>query len=182
MAGISWLCPRGSEGGPDAKVPHARPRVGADVDQAIAWISALTVHVWVEARVAGDRDQVLARDVDAGRRGAAEQQARRQVVPERESLKPQVRAVFYERAVERSGAVAIGPRHHRVGVRRVPVIQHAGALVRRDPTVPVEIGDLVLARRAGSLVRQVARGAGIAPLPQAVDLIAVDGAERLAHA
>src|ERR1051325_7334969 len=75
MAGISWLCPRGSEGGPDAEVPHARPRVGADVDQAIARIPALAVHVWVEARVAGDREQVLARDVHAGRRGATEQQA-----------------------------------------------------------------------------------------------------------
>src|ERR1043166_1410191 len=107
MAGISWQCPRGSEGGPDAEVPHARPRVRADVDQAIARIPALTVHVRVEARVAGDREQVLARDVDAGRRGAAEQQARRQVVAEREGLEPQIRSVFHERAVERTGAVAI---------------------------------------------------------------------------
>src|SRR5438552_17906189 len=145
MAGISWLCPRGSEGGPDAKVPRARPRVGADVDQAIAWISALTVHVWVEARVAGDRDQVLARDVDAGRHGAAEQQARRQVVPERESLKSQVRAVFHEGAVERSGAVAIGPRHHRIGGSRVPVIMHAGPLVRlHDVTAAIRVSSVVI--------------------------------------
>src|SRR2546430_123931 len=130
MAGISWLCPRGSEGGPDAKVPYARPRVGADVDQAIAWISALTVHVWVDAGVAGEREQVLAGDVHPGGRSAAEQQARRQVVAERELLEPEIRPTLDERAVERAGAVAIGSRDHGVGVCRVPMIQHAGPLVR----------------------------------------------------
>src|SRR5437763_11347242 len=130
MAGISWLCPRGSEGGPDAKVPYARARVGADVDQAIAWISALTVHVWVEAGVAGEREQVLAGDVHPGGRSAAEQQARRQVVAERGRLAPEIRPVLHERAVERAGAVAIGSREHGVGVCRGPMIQHAGPLVR----------------------------------------------------
>src|SRR5947207_14819542 len=130
MAGISWLCPRGSEGGPDAKVPYARPRGGADVDQAITWISALTVDVWVEAGVAGECEQVLAGDVHPGGRSAAEQQARRQVVAERERLEPQVRAVLHERAVERADAVAIGARDHRIGVGRVPMVQHASPLVR----------------------------------------------------
>src|SRR5256884_1174533 len=130
MAGISWLCPRGSEGGPDAKVPYARPRVGADADRAMAWFSALTVRVGVEAGVAGEGEQVRAGALHAGGRSAAEQQARRQVVAERERLEPEIRPILHERAVERAGAVAIGSRDHGVGVCRVPMIQHAGPLVR----------------------------------------------------
>src|SRR2546421_11127949 len=130
MAGISWQCPRGSESGPDAEIPYARSGVRTDVDQTVTGISALAVDVGVEAGVAGKREQVLARDVDARRCGAAEQQARWQVVAEREGMEPQVRSIFHESAVERAGAGEIGPRHPGVCVRRVPVIQHTGPLVR----------------------------------------------------
>src|SRR5207248_9233052 len=105
----------GSAGGRAAKVPCGRARVGAHVRPAIAWISALTVHVWVEAGVAGEREQVLAGDVHPGGRSAAEQQARRQVVAERERLEPEIRPVLHERAVERAGAVATGARDHGDG-------------------------------------------------------------------
>src|SRR6266487_1092022 len=182
MTGISWQCPRGSEAGPYAEVPHTRPRVCADVDQAIARIAALTVDVRIEARVAGDREQVLARDVDAGRRGAAEQQARRQVVPEREGLEPQIRTVFHEGAVERPGAVAIGPRHHRIGVRRVPVIQHAGALVRlHDVEAAVRVSGvdhLVAVHEVQERVeRETAVGEGVTEAPVELWLtVAEDGA------
>src|SRR5437588_6170245 len=228
MAGISWQFPRSSESGPDAEIPDARSRVCTDIDQAIARIPALAVDVRIETRVARDREQVLARDVYPGRGGPAEQHASRQVIAEREGLESEIRSVFYERAVERARAVAIGSRHHGVGVRRVPVIQHAGALVRlhdveaavrvsrvdhlvsihkveqrveREPAigegvaatpvelrlavaedsaigrsdlaVPIQVGDFVLARRAGGLVREVARGARVALLPQAGGLVAV---------
>src|SRR5437588_287497 len=145
MAGISWQCPRGSESGPDAEIPHARSRVCTDIDHAIARIPALAVDVRIETRGARDREQVLARYVYPGRRGPAAQHARRQFIADRAGLEPGLRSVSYDRAV------------------------------------PMQVGDFVLARRAGGLVREVARGARVALLPQAGDLVAVDRAERLAH-
>src|SRR2546430_12900739 len=61
--------------GPDAEIPYARSGVRTDVDQTVTGISALAVDVGVEAGVAGKREQVLARDVDARRCGAAEQRS-----------------------------------------------------------------------------------------------------------
>src|SRR5207237_5418314 len=84
-----------------------------------------------------------------------------------------------EERVEREPAV--GDRVAEPSVELWLTVAEDGAVVRGDLPVPVEIGDLVLARRAGSLIGQVARGARVALLPQAGDLIAVNRAERLAH-